>query len=1017
MKKIFVCLVLMFIGYAMNAQDLMVRSNSPLNKDSKIVKVLEFKQHVQGVSTIDMNGTDGVALNKRTDATSSLKREKTSKEVIFGKASASESKITYILDGVPVFLTAISPNKQYVGGNIYWSDGFYWTDEDGEIFVNPSEIAAINDDGLLVGTFFNGEYTEWDEAIYVGGYYNGEWNQLPMDQACGISEDGTKIAGCILGENWDWLPVMWSDGEITALDYENFGQGARVLSMSADGRVITAWAAPNYERKPAIWVDGEYKRITHNGLWLNGEPTGVSANGKYVALSFGREAALYDVEKDELTKIGYFPHSWGGAYGTAVSNDGIVVGYNQVGMMMDREGFIYHEKWGMIDLREYLFSIGIPEAIYADLAVPLGISADGKRIIGFSSELDGWIVDIEEHKSGLYRPKNLTLTEIGFGNVEISWDAPSEDPENTFKGYNLYCNDIKLNGSLLTTASYLDDQFQQGKYSYYVTAVWNDDEETGPSNVAKINIGKISLPFMEDFGTGSLDDNYWNVSPGAETRWVITEWGGIPPPAVIYAVPTDSKYNEYLMSPYIDAVDTEQLFLAFNLGLASAAMTGIINDTLKVEVYDGEEWHKIIEFLPSLEYVYSFEYHEFDISEYAAGKETRIRFVGYGKNDKDNMIWNIDNIYIFGSEDAIELLEPVRVTAHTMDDGFVHVNWADPGNVASLSYFEYDGLYNFIGNEGVPFIAGAKFESKDLIGYNGYKLVSVSALLTYLEDMNNCATYKLAIFLDNERIVDQDINSESINFYDWTTFTLDEPIIISIDLVETLYFGIEVVTHIISDFPVGLCEMPGEWEEIGQWEYLFTPYYDGRSNLYSEDGGQTWGALTKFDIDGSVAVRANLVNDDDALPIERLLGYMVFRNDENITGVDQYTGQNKLTVMNNFTDFNPLDEEDVCYSVVAVYNIQKGSEKATFCLGDPVNIDKVFANNKNVFEIYPNPAYDFIYIYGENFSQATLYDFRGTVIMQTTNKDISINNLSSGIYLLKVESKDGKSMIQKVVKR
>jgi len=929
------------------------------------------------------------------------------------KQGTTGNKITYLDLDVP-YVVCISPDGHYVGGYIWGGPGFYWTDEDGHIFVGASEVDAISDNKLIVGSFFTGKFDEDDMPIFAGGYYvDDEWNELDMAHADGVSEDGTKIAGTQDGGNWDWVPVTWSDDEITFLDFESGGQGARVLSMSVDGRVISGWAAPDYTRHPVVWVDGVYKRIAMDGVWGSGEAPNVSPNGKYVALDFNENAAIYDVEKDELIIIGKFPDATL-AVANAVSDDGIVIGYNQTSIGwgdFTRDGFIYKEEWGMVDLEEYLLNIGIDEAAGAEFWTPTGISANGKRIVGFGfwSGL-GYVIDIEEHITGFYPPKNLTLTEVGFGEIDLAWEAPTEDPENDFSGYNVYRNGIKINSALISSTTFSDKLIPQGNHSFSITAVWNNKDESVGTREMKINIGEFSLPFMEDFSNEDFNINYWNVSPGSETRWLVG-FNGIEPPCISFMPPLSSSYSEYFVSPYLNAADNEEVFLIFNLARACSELGS--DEGLKVEVYNGE-WHTIDDIRPAFEWG-SFEYYEYDISEFAAGNQTRIRFVAYGENIGEWMYWNIDNIYIFGAGDEIELKVPLRVTAHKMEDGYVHINWADPGALVKLSYHEEEEGYpwNLIGNEGEPFISAAKFEAKDLIGYNGYKLVSISAYLAYNYDeyISEFATFKLAVFIGSERIVDQDITD--VDFFNWNTFFLDEPIIISIDMEEPLYFGIEVVKHDEKDLPIGVGEMLS-YMEPDTWE--MTPYYEGRSNLTSIDGGVTWQPLTDYFIDGSILVRANLVSNDFALPAEHLYGYFVYRNDENIIGID-WAGNEFLTRMNNFTDLFPLDEEDVCYSVVAFYNIQKSSEKVTFCLGDPVNIDKVFAKNKNVFEVFPNPAYDRIYIYGENFRQATLYDFKGMLIMQTKENEISVGNLSSGIYILKIDSKDGKSMIQKVVKR
>ncbi|MCL2072897.1 MAG: T9SS type A sorting domain-containing protein [Marinilabiliaceae bacterium] len=924
--------------------------------------------------------------------------------------------------GSGVYLMGVSPNGQYVTGYILMQNSILWTDDDGLVHLEPggnSQAYAVSDNGVVVGQFYDFSimYEEYDGELYplfsAGYYQDDQWNSLGIKPelefidgmsgslAEAISADGTKIGGSMYIPGWRLEPTIWTNAVPTGLEFEAIGQGARLQGMSADGTVACGWAAPFSTRMPVVWVDGELIKITNNGMWLEGEAFNVSPNGKLVALKFDNKAAIYDVENEQLTIIGAKNSVWG-ASATAVSDNGVVVGYNQLGLGLNREGFIYTKQLGMRDFNEYLVEVGIAEAATADLACPISISADGKRIVGFGSAVNGWIVDIDEHLTAPNPPSNLSIEENGFGNIILTWEEPDPIESAVEPQYNIYRNDIKINSELITDTSYSDILTLNGQYSYKVTAVWFENDESIPTNTISVNLGKVELPFLEDFDSGNFSDNYWNISPDSDTRWNVSSWTGINPPAIYYTAPTGTTYSEFFVSPYINALDSEELKLSFNF--APASNYGVLsNETFIIEIFDGTFWNIVEEYMP-VTYYPSFEYKEFDISDIAAGKEIRVRFRVSGDNKGDYLNWTIDNINVFEPNDALILSVPLRVTAFTFDDETIHVNWADPGDVATLSYLQYNDRVGWIGNEGVPFIAAAKFDANDLIGYNGYKMVSITAHLTNALE-NNQPEYKLAVFIGDERIVDQPIDNYIPN--DWNTFELDEPIVISRQMDQPLYFGIEVVSHNNDDFPITLCERPLNWETM---EYEF----GGRSNLYSEDGGQTWGVLSEFDIQNSVAVKANLVSHDGAKPKERLMGYKLFRNDENLLGQD-WSGNDYLTVLNNYTDNEPLESDDVCYQVLAYYNVQQESEKTQFCLGDEIRIEAVSAQDDR-FAVFPNPVDDFITIEGENFAKAELFDMKGTIIISTDKNKISLKNLPKGIYLLKIETIDGDFVAKKIIK-
>jgi hypothetical protein len=475
-----------------------------------------------------------------------------------------------------------------------------------------------------------------------------------------------------------------------------------------------------------------------------------------------------------------------------------------------------------------------------------------------------------------------------------------------------------------------------------------------------------------------------------------------------YSTP-GSTYQEYFISPYIDALDADELFLSFNLACA-LAWDDISKDRFIIEVLDGTTWRIVQEFFPVLEYP-KFEYHKFNISDIAANKQTRIRLTARGENSgESNLMWNIDNINVFTSESALQTSTPLRVTAHKFDDGTVHLNWADPGQVATLSYVEDESyLIDVIGNEGVPFIAATKFEAKDLIGYSDYQMVSLRAYLNK-PPMFFLPTFKLFVLQGTTRIVDQEIASYEPD--KWNTFTLNTPVTITADMTEPLYFGIEVVYHSMLDLPLGLCT--GN-TPIGEMPF------GGRADIFSEDGGQTWQLLSDWDLFGVFALKANLVRNETSKPKERLLGYKVFREGKNLLE-DEFGSY--ITHLNNFTDLNPLANPEACYQVSAYYDIQQESEHVQFCLGDSIiGISSIGA--PIAFTIYPNPANDILKVARTTATKARIEicNIYGSLIrsleITETETEINVSSLTPGIYIIRIMDSKEKSRfgsVQKFVK-
>lgn len=75
--------------------------------------------------------------------------------------------------------------------------------------------------------------------------------------------------------------------------------------------------------------------------------------------------------------------------------------------------------------------------------------------------------------------------------------------------------------------------------------------------------------------------------------------------------------------------------------------------------------------------------------------------------------------------------------------------------------------------------------------------------------------------------------------------------------------------------------------------------------------------------------------------------------------------------------------------------------------------------NEFQFGVYPNPAEDFLTVNVENsetLKEINVFNFLGKKMLTTTNSKFSIQNLSKGIYLLHIETKNGKVAIKKIVK-
>ena len=67
--------------------------------------------------------------------------------------------------------------------------------------------------------------------------------------------------------------------------------------------------------------------------------------------------------------------------------------------------------------------------------------------------------------------------------------------------------------------------------------------------------------------------------------------------------------------------------------------------------------------------------------------------------------------------------------------------------------------------------------------------------------------------------------------------------------------------------------------------------------------------------------------------------------------------------------------------------------------------------------VYPNPTANRIYIQGENILQAELFDLRGRKVKATNQKQIDMNDIGSGSFILKVTTDNNNTKSFKIIKQ
>jgi hypothetical protein len=350
------------------------------------------------------------------------------------------------------------------------------------------------------------------------------------------------------------------------------------------------------------------------------------------------------------------------------------------------------------------------------------------------------------------------------------------------------------------------------------------------------------------------------------------------------------------------------------------------------------------------------------------------------------------------------------------EENKVHVQWSDPHGFVNLRYSIFDSpqdVVSSIGNGGESIIAVNKYIAEDLSAFEGYKLTSIS----FLRGMNpessavSDPTFKWYVSQGEGRLFDQEVGNTQAGV--WQTITLDNPV--TIDNTKPLYYGVEVTQHDPLDWPLATGYVWREEFVNGMIMYYGTSVVDGRANLFSVDGGNTWDKLSN-NLNGDPQIflfRATLAKDFDAETKTRLVGYRVFRDGINMLGTQN------LTTLNNYTDTLPIQGTN-CYKIQAFYITGNASPGAETCVVIEASSNEQIKQAGSDLKVYPSFVQkgEIITVETGNVVGGTLrlYDAAGKAVKAVSVKNaVTAMNLDvpSGMYLLQLDNGKAVKLIVK----
>jgi hypothetical protein len=208
-------------------------------------------------------------------------------------------------------------------------------------------------------------------------------------------------------------------------------------------------------------------------------------------------------------------------------------------------------------------------------------------------------------------------------------------------------------------------------------------------------------------------------------------------------------------------------------------------------------------------------------------------------------------------------------------------------------------------------------------------------------------------------------------------------------------------------------------------------------HLYSYDG-----ALTNLNVTGANVLETLIIYNNSISNLDvstnTALRYLTC-NDNSIISLDTsvntnlrelFCQNNALTSLNlangnntSITDFNAtsnptlacIEVDNVAYSDSNWPNKDTTALYSTDC-SSALGIND-FHFNESQIQLYPNPTNSILNIeMDSDLKQVTIYSVLGTQVLKTTSKTIKTSTLISGMYLIKIEDKNGFISIKRFVK-
>jgi len=513
----------------------------------------------------------------------------------------------------------------------------------------------------------------------------------------------------------------------------------------------------------------------------------------------------------------------------------------------------------------------------------------------------------------------------------------------------------------------------------------------------------ISLPFVEDWQSGSFETNNWTTD---SDNWVIDYQNGKEAPSAKFTVNGNLNYSSSIVSPKINCIETTEGFikLKFDLYLNELNNSQTELFLIKVIIDSNYYWLDAKDNNGTL----GWQSYIYDIS-FVKGQMFNLEFTAQGSDSQNIESWLIDNISIYRECPAppnfgfdIEEINEEEYTANLV--------WDIPeSEIYSELYWDSHLNSNVFNTECSSIESAIKWDNGMLAGFDNYTITK----FTFFIANKNFSSLILKLY--------QGDNGTNVIYYDsleqnqikmaWNEIDLKNNIFVNSS--EKLWVSI-TANGINNEHPIGLDAGPS------------LPAY---GNLIKNCTTADWQELS--DIDGQNQ------NWNIGIMVEKPISKIKEVNKYENKLQSTYTGLNIYRSINEgdyeLLTFIPLipgeqiqyqsnltnNGETYCYKITSVFQSESDaceSEPAKsieFPEQDHVCISLMdITENKNddLISIYPNPAKSQINIkVNSTIESISLYDCTGKIIYKENKIDtelikIDASNLRTGIYLINIKT-------------